>query len=83
MVQGRKLQKILKNKANRSPINRPAAIPKKPAINPNITYINLSTLSVKPREKSGIEKEEIAVIATIIIKIGLTRFALTAASPKY
>ena len=27
-------------------------------------------------------KEQIAVIATIIINIGLTKFALTAASPK-
>ena len=34
-------------------------------------------------KQSGIAKEHIAVIATIIIKIGLTRFALTAASPQY
>ena len=45
-------------------------------------YTNLKTLNVKPNEKSGIAKEDIAVIATIIIKIGLTKFALTAASPK-
>ena len=37
---------------------------------------------VKFSEKSGMLNEHIAVIATIIIKIGLTRFALTAASPK-
>lgn len=46
-------------------------------------YINLHILKVKPREKSGTAKEQIAVIATIIIKIGLTKFALTADSPKY
>lgn len=28
-------------------------------------------------------KEQIPVIATIIINIGLTKFALTAASPQY
>ena len=44
-------------------------------------YKNLYILNVNPSEKSGIAKEQIAVIATIIIKIGLTRFALTAASP--
>ena len=46
-------------------------------------YKNLKILKVKPKEKSGIAKEQIAVIATIIIKIGLTKFALTEASPKY
>ena len=44
--------------------------------------INLLILIVKFSEKSGILKEQIAVIATIIINMGLTRFALTAASPK-
>ena len=44
-------------------------------------YKNLEILKVKLREKSGIANEQIAVIATIIIKIGLTKFALTAASP--
>lgn len=34
------------------------------------------------KEKSGIAKEEIPVMATIIIKIGLTIPALTAACPK-
>ena len=37
---------------------------------------------VKFSEKSGMLKEQIAVIATIIINIGLTKLALTAASPK-
>lgn len=64
-------------------INIPMAIPKKPAIYPNIIYRNLHILRVNPSEKSGIAKELIAVIATIIIKIGLTKFALTDASPKY
>lgn len=36
---------------------------------------------LNPKEKSGMAKEHIPVIATIIIKIGLTIFALTAASP--
>jgi len=42
---------------------------------------NLKTLNEKPREKSGTAKEQIPVIATIIINIGLTKLALTAASP--
>ena len=44
-------------------------------------YKNLNNLKEKLKEKSGIAKEHIPVIATIIIKIGLTRFAETAASP--
>lgn len=44
--------------------------------------INLPIRIVKFKEKSGMLNEQIAVIATIIIRIGLTRFALTAASPK-
>lgn len=48
---------------------------------PKKIYKNLKILSVKPKEKSGMANEHIAVIATIIIKIGLTKFALTAASP--
>ena len=44
--------------------------------------INLLILIVKFSEKSGMLNEQIAVIATIIISIGLTRLALTAASPK-
>lgn len=47
----------------------------------NRIYKNLYILIVKLKEKSGMLKEQIAVIATIIIKIGLTKFALTAASP--
>lgn len=42
-------------------------------------YKNLYILSEKPSEKSGIAKEHIAVIATIIINIGLTKLADTAA----
>ena len=45
-------------------------------------YKNLNILNVKPSEKSGIENEHMAVIATIIINIGLTKLALTAASPQ-
>ena len=37
---------------------------------------------MKFNEKSGILKEQIPVIATTIIKIGLTKEAETAASPK-
>ena len=48
-----------------------------------IIYKNLYILKVNPIEKSGIAKEQIPVIATIIINIGLTKFALTAASPQY
>lgn len=44
-------------------------------------YINLKILSVNPNEKSGIAKLQIPVKATIIIKIGLTILAETAASP--
>lgn len=42
---------------------------------------NLNILRAKLNEKSGIAKLQIPVNATIIIKIGLTIFALTAASP--
>lgn len=45
-------------------------------------YKNLKILSANPSEKSGIAKLQIPVNATIIIKIGLTIFAETAASPK-
>lgn len=63
-------------------INNPKAMPKKPAINPSNINPNLKYLKWKPKEKSGIAKEAIPVIATIIIKIGLTIPALTAACPK-
>lgn len=68
--------------SNASCTNSPIAIPRKPAIYPKMIYINLQILKVNPSEKSGIANEQIAVIATIIIKIGLTKFALTDASPK-
>ena len=60
----------------------PIAIPKNPKRQPKKIYKNLNILKVKLNEKSGIEKEHIPVNATIIIKTGLTMFALTAASPK-
>lgn len=63
-------------------INIPTAIPKKPAIYPSKMKTNLLIRIVKFNEKSGILNEQIAVIATIIINIGLTKLALTAASPK-
>ena len=53
-------------------INNPKLIPKNPAINPNKIKANLKYLKWKPNEKSGIAKDAIPVIATIIIKIGLT-----------
>ena len=37
---------------------------------------------MKFNEKSGIAKEQIPVNATIIIEIGLTKLAVTAASPR-
>lgn len=63
-------------------INKPNEIPKKPAIYPSKINRNLKYLKWKPKVKSGMAKEEMAVIATIIIKIGLTIPALTAACPK-
>lgn len=58
------------------------AIPKNPAKNPTIIYANLTTRMWKLKEKSGTAKAVIPVIATIITRIGLTIFAVTAASPK-
>ena len=49
---------------------------------PKMMYANLIILIEKLKEKSGIAKLHIPVNATIIIKIGLTILALTAASPK-
>ena len=63
-------------------MNIPTAIPKKPAMYPSNMKTNRLILIVKFSEKSGMLNEQIAVIATIIINIGLTKFALTAASPK-
>ena len=63
-------------------INNPIPIPRNPAVNPRAININLKTLKWNPKEKSGIANEEIPVIATTIIRIGLTIPALTAASPK-
>ncbi len=62
--------------------NSPKDMPKNPAIKPNKMNANLKYLKWNPNEKSGIVKDEIPVIATTIIKIGLTIPALTAASPK-
>ena len=58
------------------------AIPKKPAKYPKIMYANLTTRIWKLKEKSGTVKAVRPVRATIIISIGLTMFAVTAASPK-
>ena len=60
----------------------PIPIPKNPQIYPSIVNINLYTLKWNPKEKLGITNEDNPVIATTIIKIGLTIFAATAASPK-
>lgn len=50
-------------------------------MNPNKINANLKYLKWNPKEKSGIAKEQIPVSATIIIKIGLTIPAETAACP--
>ena len=63
-------------------INNPKEIPKNPHINPNKTNTNLKYLRWNPNEKSGMAKDAIPVIATIIINIGLTIPADTAAWPK-
>ncbi len=77
-----KHQMILNLLVFRSSIKIPAESPRKPARNPSNVYIKRKILNAKLREKSGIAKDEIPVMATIIIKIGLTKFALTADSPK-
>lgn len=82
MEQGKKHQKILDLQEQKIEQTIRRAIPRKPKIYPNIIYKNLNNLREKLNEKSGIEKEHIPVIATIIISIGLTRLALTAASPR-
>ncbi len=64
-------------------MKNPKAIPRKPARYPSIIYKNLKILIENPKVKSGIVKLQIPVKATIIIRIGLTMFAETAASPKY
>ena len=63
-------------------MKNPKAIPRKPAKYPSIIYINLNSLSENPSVKSGIAKLQIPVKATIMIRIGLTIFAETAASPQ-
>ena len=57
-------------------------MPKNPAIKPSKIKANRKYLKWNPKEKSGMAKEAIPVIATTIIKIGLTIPALTAACPK-
>lgn len=59
----------------------PTPIPKNPKKAPKNIKTNLKVLRWKPKEKSGIAKEAIPVIATIITRIGLTMLAETAASP--
>ena len=56
-------------------------MPKKPEIKPRSKKINLITRIWKPNEKSGMANDAIPVIATTIIKIGLTILAETAACP--
>ncbi len=63
-------------------IKNPNAIPKKPAKYPKIVYINLNILIAKRNELSGIANADIPTKATIIIRIGLTILAETAASPR-
>lgn len=58
------------------------AIPKNPSAYPRKMNKNLRILIEKLKDKSGIANEEIDVIETIIIKIGLTILAETAACPK-
>ena len=62
--------------------NNPREMPKNPAIKPSSINKNLKYLKWNPKEQSGIAKEAIPVMATIIINIGLTMPALTAACPK-
>lgn len=62
-------------------IYNPNDIPRNPAIYPKNINKNLNNLKWKPNEKSGIAKEAIPVMATIIINIGLTIPAVTAACP--
>ena len=56
-------------------------MPKKPHKYPKKIYINLDILQWKLKEKSGIAKEARPVIETIIVNIGLTILASTAAWP--
>ena len=62
-------------------MKNPNAIPRNPAKYPKIVYINLNILSAKRNELSGMAKADIPTKATIIIRIGLTILAETAASP--
>ena len=66
---------------NKKCIKNPKAIPKNPAKYPKTVYINRNILIENLRELSGIANAEIPVKATIIIRIGLTILAETAASP--
>ena len=62
--------------------SNPNPSPKNPDIYAKAINKNLEILKWNPNEKSGIAKEAIPVIAIIIIKIGLTILALTAAWPR-
>ncbi len=66
---------------NKKCIKNPKAIPKNPAKYPSTIYINLKILIEKAKVKSGTVKLQIPVKAIIIIRIGLTILAETAASP--
>lgn len=63
-------------------INSPIEIPKNPKNIPKKIKTNLSILKCNSKEKLGTAKEVSPAIATIMIEIGLTILALTAASPK-
>ena len=63
-------------------IKKPNAIPKNPAKYPSIIYINLNIFRENLKALSGIANEQIPAEAIIIIRIGLTILAETAASPK-
>ncbi len=63
-------------------IKIPKLIPSEPAIYPRRININLNILTENEKEKSGIENSDTAVTATIIMRIGLTILADTAASPR-
>ena len=57
-------------------------MPKNPKSQPMNINPNLKSLKCNSKEKFGIAKDVKPDIATIIIEIGLTILALTAASPK-
>jgi hypothetical protein len=61
--------------------NKPVVTPQKSRDTARSMNANLNILNAKPAEKLGTAKEPIPVTATIIINIGLTILAATAACP--